>query len=378
MQLLAGRGAERRTGAGADRRGAVVARDLGLHAGRRGVAHPAVGAAGVGRVRTEHPEVELARRALARQREADVGFAGDDLLVGVPVARADVDEAAVERVDLIARQLPERAGELQPALREGEGRRELRLGQRVGVGDAEGGGARAQLERRIADAERRVLERHAALALRVVPRERRPRRGRVGADARAPEQEPRRPHERDAVAARAGAPRSGVAEGCAEARARRDELGVERPRRAVGGDGEGEAAGNRRDVERPAPGGAAQVGRGVRIAHLDLAARAAHERRHPGRLAVALAHEQPQSPLGARQLRLGCGWPRRGGAAARGVARATGGGNAGERERGERAAEAARGHRRAYMPPGRTLASAAGAPTWAVPIVAASSTVGRR
>ena len=109
VQRVAGGRAEHGAGAGVDGRGAEVARDLGLDAGFRGVAHPAIGAAGVQRVCAEHPEVDLARRALARQRQADVDVLVADLARRVPVARAHVDEAAVEGVDLVAGQLPERA-----------------------------------------------------------------------------------------------------------------------------------------------------------------------------------------------------------------------------------------------------------------------------
>ena len=88
-------------------------------------------------------------------------FCVADLPGRVPVARADVDEAAGEGVDLVARQLPERAGEAQASLRQRQRRRELVLVQRVGVADRERGGEPAQRDRGVADLERRVLERDA-------------------------------------------------------------------------------------------------------------------------------------------------------------------------------------------------------------------------
>ena len=85
------------------------------------------------RVGAEHPEVDLAGRALAREREADVDVLVADLPRRVPVARADVDEAPGERVDLVARQLPERAREVHAPLRQRHGGGELGLVERVGV-----------------------------------------------------------------------------------------------------------------------------------------------------------------------------------------------------------------------------------------------------
>ena len=137
VQRVAGRPAEHGAGVGVDGRGAVEARDLGLDAGARGVAHPAVRASGMERVGAEHPQVDLAGSALAGEREAHVDVLVADLGRRVPVARADVDEASGERVDLVARQLPERAREVHAPLRERHGGDELGLVQRIRIGDPE-------------------------------------------------------------------------------------------------------------------------------------------------------------------------------------------------------------------------------------------------
>ncbi len=227
-----------------------------------------------------------------------------DLARRVPVARADVDEAAGERVDLVARQLPERAREVHAALRERDGRGELDLVERVGVGDRRawaracaGTSAASPISSGVSSSDTRPSRAFvfhesgahvAGACLRIVLRQ---------------SSQARRPEEGDAVAARTGAPRRRVAERRAEARALGHERGVEGARRAVLDDGVGDAPRDRGDVERVAAGRAPQALGAVGVAHLDAAAGAALERLDPGVLGVALTCEQPQRALGARQRR---------------------------------------------------------------------------
>ena len=224
----AGRGtavaAEQRAGVAVDRRGAEVAGDLGLHAarprrsassGRRSPGGARARRASRGRPRRARPRAAASgRRRRSGRGSGRAVYQSPSPTSTRPPANASISSpGSCQSAPASARR----------RLRQRDRRRELALVERVRIGDREAGRERAQLDGGIADLERRVLERDAPAARLRVPRERRPGRGRVLADARAPQQEAGRPHERDAVAARAGTAGRGIAEGRAEARALRHE-----------------------------------------------------------------------------------------------------------------------------------------------------------
>ena len=152
----------------------------------------------------EHPEIDLRRSTLAGEGEPDVDVEVADLARGVPVAFADVDEPAGERVDLVAGQSPERTREVHAALGQRQSGGELLLVERVRIADRERAAtlrsaiAASPISSGVSSSATRPLRAFlfqasgaqvAGACLRIV----------------APEQQPRRPQERDAVAPGSGA-----------------------------------------------------------------------------------------------------------------------------------------------------------------------------